>query len=189
MKGLLNMAFARDLRTTTNQYLAKIRAKDTELEKLNSNKEKYADDYFKQCVDNIQKEKAEIIDKAKIMINLIINSYEESIQNIDDLDGTKLTADFKLLDGKIKLKKQDLEAMFDRAMTARNRTMLRLITEYSKEFNLPINRTYYTAWDKTQGANTLRYWALSAVSQGRYMEFFTNDEYFNNSIPDAIRED
>ena len=67
--------------------------------------------------------------------------------------------------------------------------MLRLITEYAKEHNININRTYYTARDKEQGANTLSYWALSAVSQGRYMDFFTDDQYFNNSIPDAIRED
>lgn len=183
------MIFAKDLRETTNQYLDKIRAKDIELQKLNSNKERYADDYFKQCIDRIKKEKAEIIEKAKFMINLVINNYKESIQDLDILDGEKLTADIRLLDGKIKLKKQDLEAMFDRAMTAKNRTMLRLITDYSKEFNLPINRTYYTARDKEQGANTLSYWALSAISQGRYMEFFTDDEHFNKSVPDAIRED
>lgn len=183
------MTFAKDLRATTKQYLDKIGVKDAKIKELNANKEKYTDDYLKQCIDIIQKEKAEIIEKANFMIDLVINDYKESIQDLDILDGEELTADVKLLDGKIKLKKQDLEAMFDRAMTAKNRTMLRLITDYSKEFNLPINRTYYTAWDKIQGANTLNYWAKCAVSQGRYMDFFTDDQYFNNSIPDAIRED
>ena len=121
------------------------------------------------------------------MINLVINDYKESIQDLDILDGTRLTADVKLLNGAFKLNKQDLESMFDRAKS--NRTMLRLITEYAKEHNININRAYYTARDKEQGANTLSYWALSAVSQGRYMDFFTDDQYFNNSIPDAIRED
>ena len=181
------MTFAKDLRATTKQYLDKIGVKDAKIKELNANKEKYTDDYLKQCIDTIQKEKAEIIEKAKFMINLVINDYKESIQDLDILDGTRLTADVKLLNGAFKLNKQDLESMFDRAKS--NRTMLRLITEYAKEHNININRAYYTARDKEQGANTLSYWALSAVSQGRYMDFFTDDQYFNNSIPDAIRED
>ena len=119
------MTFAKDLRATTKQYLDKIGVKDAKIKELNANKEKYTDDYLKQCIDIIQKEKAEIIEKANFMIDLVINDYKESIQDLDILDGEKLTADVKLLDGKIKLKKQDLEAMFDRAMTAKNRKYYR----------------------------------------------------------------
>ena len=77
------MTFAKDLRATTKQYLDKIGVKDAKIKELNANKEKYTDDYLKQCIDTIQKEKAEIIEKAKFMINLVINDYKESIQDLD----------------------------------------------------------------------------------------------------------
>lgn len=182
------MSFTTDIRTTTRKHVTKINEKNKEIADFNKKyRNYYTQDVFNQKQNELEKQKQDLITLAQGEILEIVTDYKAKIANIDVLDGEKVTPDIALLDGKRKLTQRDLESMFDRATG--NRTMQRIIVDYSKDFNIQLDRTFYSADDKASGADILKQYAFNSFSRPEYADIMDSDEYFNKIIPDALKEE
>lgn len=182
------MKFADSVRETTIKYLEQIRAANENIKKFEKEgKEYYSETYFNQKLDELKKAKQDIIDLAKGEIVAIVTDYKAKIANMDVLDGANVTPDIALLDGKRKITQRDLESMFDRATG--NRTMQRIIMDYSQDYDLPISRALFSVQLKEQGADNLKNYAISALTSEWGAAFLETDSYFEKIVSEAIRED
>lgn len=179
-----------ELRNTVNTHNAAIVAAQAKADEF---QRKFAG-YYSQSVfaSEMQEYTAKCdaaISAGNAAIRETVNAFLDEIKGMDALDGAKLTDDVKLLESPVKLNKNDLEQMFDRAKADNNRTMLELIMRRTMRDGIDIERVFYTAKDIEDATRTMEAYAYSALPGGIYYNMiWGNDEKFNAIIPDALRD-
>lgn len=118
-----------------------------------------------------------------------VDDFIDSIKDIDNLEGGKLTDDVKLLESPVKLNKADLTAMFDRAKADDNRTMMELIKRRCMRDGIVIERVFYAKTDIENAVKELAGYAYNSLPGGMYYDIiWSDDEKFRTIIPDALRD-
>ena len=178
------------LRNTVNTHHAAIAAAQAEVDSFQRDYNNYyVQDVFARKLGEIIEKRDAAIRAGNAAIKATVSAFLDEIKNIDALDGGKLTDDVKLLESPIKLSKNDLEAMFDRAKADDNRTMLMLIVRRSLQDHVVIDRVFYTAQDIEAGVRTMENYAYCALPGGVYYDVvWDNDEKFRTIIPAALRD-
>lgn len=183
------MSFSSDLRSTTRRYMAMIAQHNKEISDF---EKKYATyysrDVYQQMRNELENAKRVTVEAARNAVQGIVDNYKTRVKDMDALNGAEVTEDVKLLSGSFKLTTADLEAMYDRAAAGNgNRTMERLISDYAKEHNIFIARTFYTANDKSQAADVMLKYAFNSFDRPEYADIIENDKYFAQITPEAIK--
>lgn len=182
------MSFTSDIRSTTRRYVAMITQHNQEIADF---EKKYATyysrDVFQQKRNELENAKRSTVDAARNAIQALVDAYKARVKDMDALNGAEVTDDAKLLTGAFNLTAADLEAMFDRA--AGNRTMQRLISDYAREHDIFIARTFHSAADKLEGAEVMQRYALNSFDRPEYADIMDNDQYFEQITPAAIKGD
>lgn len=178
------------LRNTVNTHHAAIAAAQAEADSFQRDYNNYyVQDVFARKLGEITEKRDAAIRAGNAAVKATVSAFLDEIENIDALDGGKLTDDVKLLESPIKLNKTDLEAMFDRAKADDNRTMLMLIMRRSLQDHVVIDRVFYTAQDIEAGVRTMENYAYNALPGGVYYDVvWNNDEKFRAIIPAALRD-
>lgn len=178
------------LRNTVNTHHAAIAAAQAEADNFQRDYNNYyVQDVFARKLGEITEKRDAAIHAGNAAVKATVSAFLDEIKNIDALDGGKLTDDVKLLESPIKLSKNDLEAMFDRAKADDNRTMLMLIMRRSLQDHVVIDRVFYTAQDIEAGVRTMENYAYNALPGGVYYDVvWNNDEKFRAIIPAALRD-
>lgn len=180
------MSFCNDIRTTTRRYVAEINKKNAALAAFEKQKAGYySPQTFQKKRGELVQEKQDTIEAARAAVQALVDRYKDGLKDSDVLNGSDVTDDAKLLTGAFKLTAADLEAMFDRS--SGNRTMLRLIMDYAREHGIFIARTFYTAEDKRDGAETMLRYAYNSFDRPEYADLMDTDEYFEQITPDAVK--
>lgn len=182
------MSFTSDIRSTTRRYVAMITQHNQEIADF---EKKYATyysrDVFQQKRNELENAKRSTVDAARNAIQALVDAYKARVKDMDALNGAEVTDDAKLLTGAFNLTAADLEAMFDRA--AGNRTMQRLISDYAREHDIFIARTFHSAADKLKAAETMKKYAFNSFDRPGYADIMDSDEYFEKITPEAIKGD
>lgn len=185
------MSFTSDIRSTTRRYVAMIAQRNQEIVDF---EKKYATyysrDVFQQKRNELEKAKRDTVNTARSAVQAIVDSYKASVKDMDALNGAEVTDDAKLLTGAFKLTAADLETMYDRAAAGKgNRTMERLITDYAREHDIFIARTFHSVADKLEGAEVMKKYALNSFDRPEYADIMDSDQYFEQIIPEAVKGD
>ena len=179
-----------ELRNTVNTHHANILAAQAEADAFQRECAGfYSQSVFASKMQEYTAKRDAAISAGNAAIRETVNAFLDEIKNIDALDGAKLTDDVKLLESPVKLNKDDLEQMFDRAKADNNRTMLELIMRRTMRDGIDIERVFYSAKDIEAGVRTLANYAYSALPVGVYHDMvWENDEKFRTIIPNALRD-
>lgn len=185
------MSFTSDIRSTTRRYVAMITQHNQEIADF---EKKYATyysrDVFQQKRNELENAKRSTVDAARNAIQALVDDYKARVKDMDALNGAEVTDDAKLLTGAFNLTAADLEAMFDRAAAGKgNRTMERLISDYAREHDIFIARTFHSAADKLEGAEVMQRYALNSFDRPEYADIMDDDRYFEQITPEAIKGD
>ena len=179
-----------ELRYVVGNHHAEVAAAQAEMDKFQSDfAGYYSQDVFARKMQGYTAKRDAAIDAGNAAIRETVNAFLDEIKHLDALDGAKLTDDVKLLESPVKLNKNDLEQMFDRAKADNNRTMLELIMRRTMRDGIDIERVFYSAKDIEAGVRTLANYAYSALPVGVYHDMvWENDEKFRTIIPNALRD-
>ena len=185
------MSFTSDIRSTTRRYVVMITQHNQEISDF---EKKYATyysrDVFQQKRNELESAKRATVEAARNAIQALVDSYRGRVKNLDALNGAEVTDDAKLLTGAFNLTAADLEAMYDRAAAGKgNRTMERLISDYAREHDIFIARTFHSAADKLEGAEVMQRYALNSFDRPEYADIMDDDRYFEQITPEAIKGD
>lgn len=185
------MSFTSDIRSTTRRYVAMITQHNQEIADFEKKfATYYSRDVFQQKRNELENAKRNTVDAARNAIQVIVDSYKARVEDMDALNGAEVTDDAKLLTGAFKLTAADLETMYDRAAAGKgNRTMERLISDYAREHDIFIARTFHSAADKLEGAEVMQRYALNSFDRPEYADIMDNDQYFEQITPAAIKGD
>lgn len=182
------MSFTSDIRSTTRRYVAMITQHNQEIADFEKKYVTYySRDVFQQKRNELENAKHSTVDAARNAVHALVDAYKAQVKDMDALNGAEVTDDAKLLNGAFKLTAADLEAMFDRA--AGNRTMQRLISDYAREHDIFIARTFHSAADKLEGAEVMKKYAFNSFDRPGYADIMDSDEYFEKITPEAIKGD
>ena len=187
-EGNEQMKFTEKLRTTTETYVVKIRAKDKELADHQKNGiETYSYEKYKEMLLEMQEQKDALLREGLAEVQALITEYKANLPRRFAAVGSDLDAgDMALLSSGYKLTAADLETMFDRH-SPNNHTMLRAILDYTETHEIHINRIYYGEKEKAEAADLLRTYASNCFYRPDYgME---SEAYFDQICPDALAGD
>lgn len=185
------MSFTSDIRSITRRYVAMITQHNQEIADF---EKKYATyysrDVFQKKRNELENAKRNTVDAARNAIQALVAAYKARVKDMDALNGAEVTDDAKLLTGAFKLTSADLEAMYDRAAAGKgNRTMERLISDYARERDIFIARTFHSAADKLEGSEVMKQYAFNSFDRPEYADIMDNDQYFQQITPEAIKGD
>lgn len=185
------MSFKNKIRTTALQYAAQLREKNQAIAEFeNKNASIYSREYFQSERSKLEQERQQLRTSAEMAITELVDAFKDEVIGLDALEGARLTPDAQLLTGAFKLTTADLEAMFDRATTDKNRTMQRLVFEYVRSHDIKnFGRVFYTEKDKREAADKLAQYARNALVRPEYAELLANDAQFMKIVPNAIYSD
>lgn len=179
-----------ELRNTVNTHHAAVVAAQAEVDKFQRDwAGYYSPDVFASKMSEYTAKRDAALSAGNAAIRETVNAFLAEIKQMDALDGAKLTDDVKLLESPVKLNKNDLENMFDRAKADNNRTMLELIMRRDMRDGIKIERVFYTVKDIEDATRRLENYAYNSLPGGfLYDMIWSNDEKFNTVIPDALRD-
>ena len=185
------MSFTSDIRSTTRRYVAMITQHNQEIADFEKKfRDYYSRDVFQQKRNELEATKRTTVEAARNAIQVIVDNYKAQVKDMDALNGAEVTDDAKLLTGAFKLTAADLEAMYDRAAAGQgNRTMERLISDYARDHDIFISRTFHSVADKLEGAETLKKYAFNSFDRPGYSDIMDSDQYFAKILPEAIKGD
>lgn len=179
-----------ELRNTVNTHHAAVVAAQAEVDKFQRDwAGYYSPDVFASKMSEYTAKRDAALSAGNAAIRETVNAFLAEIKQMDALDGAKLTDDVKLLESPVKLNKNDLEKMFDRAKADNNRTMLELITRRTLRDGIDIERVFYTAKDIEDATRSLAGYAYDSIPVGWVFDMvWNNDKNFNTVIPAALRD-
>lgn len=179
-----------ELRNTVNTHHAAVAAAQAAMDKFQSDfAGYYSQSVFASKMQEYTAKRDAAIDAGNAAIRETVNAFLDEIKNIDALDGAKLTDDVKLLESPVKLNKNDLTQMFDRAKADNNRTMMELIMRRTMRDDIDIERVFYTVKDIENATRKLEKYAYESIPVGWVFDMvWNNDKNFNTMILDALRD-
>lgn len=181
------MNFVSDIRDIVGDTITKIQAQEKKIQEHERERDQWSDTRFAEVQKNLQNELTLIRAAGLRVVRQRIEQYKAEVQAADVLDGSKLTEDAKLLAGGFQLTSEDLAAAFDRA--AGNRTMEKLIYRYAQDHAIPLGRVYYTAAEKLAAADGMESYARNALDRPEYWDLMGGDDYLEQAVSPAIKND
>lgn len=182
--------FVSELKSTVRDYRISIQAAQDKCDDFAAKYAKtYQHDVFAKEMGELTAKRDAAIAEGNAAVKQLVDDWIASIADIDTLKGAEMTDDVKLIESPVKLTKEDLVAMYDRAKAAENRTMQQLVMRRALRDGINIERVFYTKEDYETAAHTLESYAYSGLAGGMYYDIvWGTDAGVNKIVPDALRD-
>ena len=181
------MNFSKKIRAITIDTLNNLDAANSEIKRLEKEREKYYKPTFEQLWKEAQNRRDAVIAEGRKKIEWEISDFKKSVRQRYTPKGAELTEDAALLNSGITLTRADLETLWDKH--SGNITMQRLLSEYAESHKIIIGRTYFSEESKMDAADTMRQYFNNAMQRPEYGDVWRNEEWFTKVTPEAIREE
>ncbi|MCD7768910.1 MAG: hypothetical protein LUH36_02150 [Oscillospiraceae bacterium] len=181
------MSFINDVKKAVSDYHKSIAAAQAEIDDFTVGEGRiYARDEFTRRVAVMTAKKDDLIRAGAQKIRELTIGFTSTISTIDQLDGSKLTDDAKLLEAGIPLSANDLEGIFDRA--AGNRTMQQLALSRAKKDGIVLMRVFYDHKVLGAAAHTVEKSAIAALTDEMYFSYtWGSADGLGKIVPAALK--